>query len=770
MLNLGWAEDAVWSNDGALVAVAGSAGIRIYEGSPPQLVRSFDYLNRVQEEDDMDLTFEPKEVRFSPNGQLISVWGYGGLQVFTNEGDIVLNVPGDFVWDAEFTPDNRNIAAVSLGCLRSCWGSVDVIDLDNKESEQFAELYFDENEVPLAGIAINPSGDILAAADDAYSIKVWDINTGEHLLTLEGHEDAVHEMAFNPTDGTLASISYDQTLRVWDVNSGTQLREITLDSLFPTTLEFIQNKDQVLIADKEGYSIWDTDTGSRTKRSIHAHDGVFDVHPLTDQIMMATGTSISMVNLDTGAIEDEIPDFMGLMDIAVFSPDSKFIATISTNDTSESTINVRLWETEKGGWGTSFTMPFDFDPLIKFSPDSRLVASSAGPEDGPGNLIFVWDTQTGEVLDRVNISGIHNFAFHPTEHMLAIATDNGIFFYSLTDRTLKQFSSTTQGTTNHLSFLNSGNTLISSEVEYELSIPTIRIWSTNDGEEVTTFVPRPLEESGWEVNKISGGTLYRVTQEWSPVRKSMSEVWAIESGKMLSAFQQENESLINLEVASQGDVVLGQSFLHILAWDPITGEELANYLDYDLWDISVSPDSRYLAISRGDQTIELLSLEELLNKKDAASSPRATMPPGFEVATARQARNAFEYSSARSLNRLTTPDQTLNLSESEPLLLGSGWCASSQQILEQNDIAMETHLLVNGIRVDPAYYASRDYGSDDPTNPTFCRSHYVLINSWPDGRTCLEVRLVITEPLSDGWDEYGQGSIAIPYCVYVGTP
>jgi hypothetical protein len=146
------------------------------------------------------------------------------------------------------------------------------------------------------------------------------------------------------------------------------------------------------------------------------------------------------------------------------------------------------------------------------------------------------------------------------------------------------------------------------------------------------------------------------------------------------------------------------------------------------------------------------------------------MPPGFEVATSIQARKAFEGSSARSLNRLTTPDQTLNLSESEPLLLGSGWCASSQEILEENDTVMETSLLVNSALIDSANYAARDYGSDEPNNPTFCRSHYILVSSWPDGRTCIEVRLDITEPLSDGWDEYAQGAIAIPYCVNVGSP
>jgi hypothetical protein len=142
---------------------------------------------------------------------------------------------------------------------------------------------------------------------------------------------------------------------------------------------------------------------------------------------------------------------------------------------------------------------------------------------------------------------------------------------------------------------------------------------------------------------------------------------------------------------------------------------------------------------------------------------------GVSVSTAEDARKAFESSSARSINRLITPGQTLNLTESEPLLLGGGWCASTREILDQNDLMMETKLFVEDVQIDPILYASRDYGSDDPDNPTFCRSYYVLLESWPEGKTCIEVDIEILEPLSDGWDDYDRGIVAVPYCVFLAT-
>jgi hypothetical protein len=154
---------------------------------------------------------------------------------------------------------------------------------------------------------------------------------------------------------------------------------------------------------------------------------------------------------------------------------------------------------------------------------------------------------------------------------------------------------------------------------------------------------------------------------------------------------------------------------------------------------------------------------------EATQAPTPT-PPRFHVASAEGARFAFVSSSVRTLNEIMNPDRTLALPESEPLLWGSGWCAASQEILDQNYQVMGTRLYVNGFEIDPAYYATRDYGSADPENPTFCRSLYILIDSWPSGMTLLEVRHAILEPLSDGWTDVAPGLIRNPFVVYVGPP
>jgi WD40 repeat protein len=55
-----------------------------------------------------------------------------------------------------------------------------------------------------------------ASASEDQTVKVWDAQTGQEALTLQGHTKYVLGVCFSPDGRRLASASADNTVKVWD--------------------------------------------------------------------------------------------------------------------------------------------------------------------------------------------------------------------------------------------------------------------------------------------------------------------------------------------------------------------------------------------------------------------------------------------------------------------------------------------------------------------------------------------------------------------------
>ena len=84
----------------------------------------------------------------------------------------------------------------------------------------------------VVSVAFSPDGTRLATGSDGTRVytgsqdntaRIWDLETGDPLAVLQGHESTVWSVAFSPDGTRLATGSYDKTARIWDLESGEPL-------------------------------------------------------------------------------------------------------------------------------------------------------------------------------------------------------------------------------------------------------------------------------------------------------------------------------------------------------------------------------------------------------------------------------------------------------------------------------------------------------------------------------------------------------------------
>ncbi|MGD2157755.1 MAG: WD40 repeat domain-containing protein [Anaerolineales bacterium] len=68
-------------------------------------------------------------------------------------------------------------------------------------------------------VAYSPDGATLASSSTDTTVELWDVDNGENLGTLVGHEGAVQTLAFSPDSKLLASGSGDSTIKIWKLDT-----------------------------------------------------------------------------------------------------------------------------------------------------------------------------------------------------------------------------------------------------------------------------------------------------------------------------------------------------------------------------------------------------------------------------------------------------------------------------------------------------------------------------------------------------------------------
>ena len=129
-----------------------------------------------------------------------------------------------------------------------------------------------------AYVAFSPDGRTLATgirgenAAPPGELKLWDVDTGEELVTMMGHSSGIVAVAYSPDGRTVATGGLDNTVRIWDV-ANRRLRHTLIGHGAPVVATVFSPDGRTLassaartlaLGDSDEIRLWDVVTGGGT--------------------------------------------------------------------------------------------------------------------------------------------------------------------------------------------------------------------------------------------------------------------------------------------------------------------------------------------------------------------------------------------------------------------------------------------------------------------------------------------------------------------------
>jgi WD40 repeat protein/serine/threonine protein kinase len=552
----------------AVTSVAFSPdGTRLVSGSMDKTVKVWDGRTGREIFTFKGHTGEVHSVTFAPDGTRLAGGSEDTVKVWeARTGKELVTFKGHLGWvtSLAFSSDGRRLASRSVTCLdtprglAAMDGDTPVKVRDAHTGKELLTLKGSAGDVP--SLAFSPDGTRLAAGsgdglerhpDGSFSpqprkVKVWDVRTGQELITLKGHTSDVHSVAFSPEGSRLATGSDDSTVRVWGTRTGQE------------------------------------------RFTLSGHVGpVTCVAFRPDGILLASGSRDQTVKLwDTRRFQEPLclTEVTGLVRDMAFSPDSARLASYSWDN------RIKLWDARSG----LQTVPLRRQPgqvnSVVFSSDGTRLAT--GSED---KLVKVWDARTGQQLHTLkgHTARVGSVAFSPDGTRLASGGEDKMVkvWNAHAGRELLTLKGHTAPVTS-VTFSPDGARLASG------SDNRVKVWDVRTGRELLT-----LKGHTGQVLSVAfspDGTRL-ASGSWDKTVK----VWDACTGRELLTIKGHSDAIFNLAfspdgarlaiVGSGGGMGLWDAPGELKVCDARTGQELLSFKGNMVGNATFSPDGTRLA-------------------------------------------------------------------------------------------------------------------------------------------------------------------------------
>jgi WD40 repeat protein len=269
------------------------------------------------------------------------------------------------------------------------------------------------------GLAFTPNSRFLAVST-FQGTHLYGVLSGKELRRFPGRSGASSALIFAPDGQMLATLGPGYIIHLWDVAAGRELHAAEGHAMAPQTLVFFADGKRLASTANDGHLlVWDITTGREiTRRDIYFHSNTLTL-AADGRTLQFLGINRAIQRWDPAADRfDEgapiPPAAQSIVNQPVLSPDGLSLASTAFDR------KIYLQNLKKGGKPYALTTVQQFNALLRFSPDSRLVLTT-----DMDRILRLWDRTTGKAVRELKPEGTNqpfpmHAVFAPDARSLAV--------------------------------------------------------------------------------------------------------------------------------------------------------------------------------------------------------------------------------------------------------------------------------------------------------------------------------------------------------------
>jgi len=484
------------------------------------------------------------------------------------------------------------------------------------------ELYILEgHDAPVWAVGIFPDGKRAVSGAKDGSIILWDLESRRKLQRFEGHSDAIHAISVSPEGLRVISASDDHTLILWDVETGRILRTLEGHNGTVNAVAVSRNGRRAISAASDfTLRYWDLETGE-TLHVLQGHTSLVKaVAFLSDDQSAISGAwdpfhfkrNLKVWDLEAGEELQTLKDrAWGINDLAVLSDGERVITAVADG-------TIKLWSLESGRVIRTLEGHSAGVKSLVLSPNGQSLVSASN--DG---TLKVWDLEVSRALDHLfDFSLPENHRMLQQRRWLNQPQSSGAHALSLD--AVAMFPN--RGRAVSITNINTGGNFSRG------ILSQLAIWDLATGMRI-----RSLELSTGEINAVAvfpdGKKVMTASKDNTP------QIWDLKTGTCVEGPRGHTDWITDIDIFADGKYAISASYdKTVRVWDLEKSLEtitLKGHAD-TVTAVELFPDERRAISASEDKTLKVWDLEA---KKEICTlvghegwvTTVAVMPDGLHV-------------------------------------------------------------------------------------------------------------------------------------------